>query len=65
MKAKFIDIDTLDAIEDVYLKEYSKGEYYHKQSFSWGFQEGVNWVLNKITNQTNESIKENNSYYFY
>lgn len=65
MKAKFIDVDIFDAIEDVYLKEYSKGEYCHKQSFSCGFQEGVNWLLNKINNQTDKSIKENNSYYFY
>ena len=51
MKAKFIDIDTLDTIEDVYLKEYSKGEYCHKQSFSCDFQEGVNWLLNNQSNR--------------
>ena len=37
MKAKFIDADIFDAIEDTYLKKYSKGEYCHKQSFSCGF----------------------------
>ena len=33
-----------DACDERYTKEYSHGEYCHKQSFKWGFQEGVDWL---------------------
>ena len=32
-----------DACDKRYSEEYAHGEYCHKQSFKWGFQEGVDW----------------------
>lgn len=32
------------ACDKLYLEEYSHGEHCHKQSFKWGFQEGINWL---------------------
>lgn len=29
-------------------KNYSRGEYCHEQSFLWGFQEGAEWILDKL-----------------
>lgn len=35
--------------EETYIQEgYSEGEYCHKQSFCWGFQEGIEWLKSKI-----------------
>lgn len=36
------------AIDAIYEKSYSNGEYTHKQSFSWGFQEGVDWIKKQL-----------------
>jgi len=33
-----------DACDKRYSEEYTQGEYCHKQSFKWGFQEGVDWL---------------------
>lgn len=33
-----------DACDKRYSEEYAQGEYCHKQSFKWGFQEGVDWL---------------------
>ena len=33
-----------DACDERYAEEYAHGEYCHKQSFKWGFQEGVEWL---------------------
>lgn len=37
------------ADEEYYTKGYSEGEYCHKQSFIWGFQEGVDWLKKNYT----------------
>ena len=42
--------DKFDSIDRIYQqKGYAEGEYCHEQSFSWGFQEGVDWLKSKIT----------------
>ena len=46
--------DEFEACESCYAEEYSNGEYCHEQSFKWGFQEGVDWAINKKV----ESIKQ-------
>lgn len=45
--------ELFEAIDKEYNENYFNGEYCHKQSFSWGFQEGVNWILNKIKENGN------------
>ena len=39
-----------DEIDNVYESDYKEedGEFVHKQSFSWGFQEGVSYCLRLI-----------------
>ena len=39
-----------EEIDKVYESDYKKedGEFVHEQSFSWGFQEGVNYCLRLI-----------------
>ena len=34
--------------ERIYNEEYSTGEYCHKQSFKWGFQEGFDFTMKLI-----------------
>ena len=35
--------------EEIYYQEgYHEGEYCHKQSFCWGFQEGIEWLKSKL-----------------
>lgn len=46
--------DEFEACGFCYAEEYSDGEYCHEQSFKWGFQEGVDWAINKKV----ESIKQ-------
>lgn len=43
------------AAENKYESEYSKGEYCHKQSFLWGFQEGIEYIKQQklINNNSN------------
>lgn len=44
----------MNAAQKEYDKEYSTGDYCHEQSFLWGFQEGAEWMLNKL-----EELKRN------
>lgn len=42
-------VEEFNTSEEIYIqKGYSEGEYCHKQSFCWGFQEGVDWLKSKV-----------------
>ena len=41
---------------------YDTGEYCHEQSFKWGFQEGVDWLLELNDDQTDRTPYEVKSY---
>lgn len=46
---KYIDVEQMScASEEEYVKNYSKGEYCHQQSFSWGFQEGCEFAEKEV-----------------
>ena len=50
IKKTFDYSQMFDEIDNVYESDYKKedGEFIHYQSFSWGFQEGVNYCLRLI-----------------
>lgn len=42
-------------------KGYSRGQYCHKQSFQWGFQEGVQWAESRILAKCETLENQNNA----
>ena len=45
-------VEEFNAGEEIYIqKGYSDGEYCHKQSFCWGFQEGIEWLKSQLTKE--------------
>lgn len=51
-------IAMLNKADKIYRKEYSIGEYCHKQSFKWGFQEGYEQAEKDIIFLLESRIKE-------
>lgn len=41
-----------------YDENYSHGEYCHRQSFEWGFQEGSEWTEIEILNQVEDYLRK-------
>jgi hypothetical protein len=41
-----------------YDKNYSHGEYCHRQSFEWGFQEGSKWTEIEMLNQMEDYLRK-------
>lgn len=49
--------EAMKLAEEVYNEEYSHGEYCHKQSFLWGFQEAFN-ALTALYKDKFELVKQ-------